>query len=74
MIFLFLRFFGLLSQLTLINIEPGAVLFKVDGLHCQVYLDPTYMQSLHMKVSQPPPGPSPDGKQPYQWNPDDLQV
>lgn len=53
--------------------EPGVTLFKVDGLQCQVFLDPTHMQSLHIKVTQIPPTVS-DGKPPYQWNLDDLQI
>lgn len=52
--------------------EPGVVLFKVDSLQCQVYLNQTHMQSLHIKVTSLPPGP--DGKQSYQWNQEDLQV
>ncbi|KAJ6633734.1 Mediator of RNA polymerase II transcription subunit 14 [Pseudolycoriella hygida] len=53
--------------------EPGVVLFKVDGLQGQVFLDPAHMQSLHIKVTQVPPT-VPDGKPPYQWNLDDLQI
>lgn len=47
------------------------VLFKADGLQCQVSLNPIHMQSLHLKVSQMPPNMS-DGKPPIQWNLDDL--
>lgn len=55
--------------------EPGVVLFKVESLQCQVYLNPTHMQSLHIKISQLPPiGPSLDGKQPFQFTPEDLQI
>ena len=33
------------------------------------------MQSLHIKVTQVPPNISgPDGKAPYQWNLEDLQI
>ncbi|KAG4074048.1 hypothetical protein HA402_014253 [Bradysia odoriphaga] len=53
--------------------EPGVVLFKVDCLQCQVFLDPTHMQSLHLKVTQVPPN-VPEGKPPYQWSIDDLQI
>ncbi|CAD7082039.1 unnamed protein product [Hermetia illucens] len=55
--------------------EPGVVLFKVDGLQCQVYLNQTHMQSLHIKVTQMPPPPTlADGKQPYQYSPEELQI
>lgn len=62
------------SQLTHIaGTEPGVVLFKVDSLQCQVFLNPTHMQSLHLKVSPLAPNPA-EGKPPVQWNPDDLQI
>uniref|UniRef100_A0A8D8N5P3 Mediator of RNA polymerase II transcription subunit 14 n=2 Tax=Culex pipiens TaxID=7175 RepID=A0A8D8N5P3_CULPI len=55
--------------------EPGVVLFKADNLQYQVFLNPNHMQSLHMKVSQAPQmAPTMDGKPPYQWSPEDLQV
>lgn len=54
--------------------EPGVVLFKVDGLQCQVVLNQIHMQSLHLKVTQIPPPPTVDGKPPFQLNPDDLIV
>lgn len=50
--------------------EPGVALFKVESLQCQVYLNPTHMQSLHIKVSPLPN----DGKQTIQWSPEELQV
>lgn len=53
--------------------EPGVVLFKVDTLQCQVYLNPNHMQSLHIKVT-PLPMTGADGKQPFQWSQDDLQI
>ncbi|XP_055842956.1 mediator of RNA polymerase II transcription subunit 14 isoform X2 [Episyrphus balteatus] len=63
------------ESLTALNSnEPGVVLFKVDGLQCQVVLNQIHMQSLHLKVSQIPVQPLPDGKPTFQWNPDDLQV
>lgn len=52
--------------------EPGVVLFKVESLQCQVFLNQVHMQSLHIKVTSLPPGP--DGKQPYQWSPEELQI
>lgn len=55
--------------------QPGVVLFKVEGLQCQVILNPSHMQALHLKVTQIPMSmPMPDGKQPYQWSVDDLQI
>lgn len=56
------------------------MLFRVDVLQCQVYLNPTHMQSLHIKVTQimpnpqTMPNPQEMNKIPYQWNLDDLQV
>lgn len=46
------------------------MLFKVDSLQCQVFLNPTHMQSLHIKVSPLPN----DGKPTVQWSPEELQV
>lgn len=58
-------------QLTYIaSTEPGVALFKVESLQCQVYLNPTHMQSLHIKVS---PFPN-DVKQNFQWSLEELQV
>uniref|UniRef100_A0A1A9V3Z5 Mediator of RNA polymerase II transcription subunit 14 n=1 Tax=Glossina austeni TaxID=7395 RepID=A0A1A9V3Z5_GLOAU len=54
--------------------EPGVVLFKVDGLQCQVILNQVHMQSLHLKVNQLPPPHTPDSKQPFQLSPDDLLI
>lgn len=63
------------ESLTAINSnEPGVVLFKVDGLQCQVTLNQVHMQSLHLKVTQLPLPPTPDGKPPFQLTPDDLLV
>lgn len=47
-------------------------MFKVDGLQCQIFLNPAHMQSLHIKITQIPPN-MPDSK-PYQWSLDDLQI
>lgn len=64
----------MLLQLTLITSnEQGVVLFKVDGLQCQVYLNSTHMQSLHIKVTQIP-STLQDGKQPFQWSMEELQI
>lgn len=49
------------------------ILFKAESLQCQVFLNPNHMQSLHIKVQQMPLN-MPDGKQPFQWNLDDLHV
>ncbi|XP_055376744.1 mediator of RNA polymerase II transcription subunit 14 [Condylostylus longicornis] len=64
------------DALTAINSnEPGVVLFKINNLQYQVHLNPTHMQTLHLKVSPiMPPAPSPDGKPPTQWNPEDIQI
>uniref|UniRef100_A0A1B0CC39 Mediator of RNA polymerase II transcription subunit 14 n=1 Tax=Lutzomyia longipalpis TaxID=7200 RepID=A0A1B0CC39_LUTLO len=51
--------------------EPGVVFFKVDGLQCQVFLNHTHMQSLHMKVSQLQNVGVPDV---HQWSQEDLQI
>ncbi|XP_058460254.1 mediator of RNA polymerase II transcription subunit 14 [Malaya genurostris] len=54
--------------------EPGVVLFKADNLQYQVFLNPNHMQSLHMKITQISMGPTMDGKPPYQWSAEDLQI
>lgn len=54
--------------------EPGVVVFKADCLQYQVFLNPNHMQSLHLKVDQLPMGPMMDGKPPYQWAAQDLQI
>ncbi|TDG47352.1 hypothetical protein AWZ03_006211 [Drosophila navojoa] len=60
------------ESLTALNsTEPGVVLFKVDGLQCQVMLNQLHMQSLHLKVTQLPPMPD---KPTFQLSPDDLLV
>lgn len=51
--------------------EPGVVLFRVDGLQCQVYSNAIHAQSLHIKIT---PGMMQDMKPAFQWNMDDLQV
>lgn len=48
-------------------------MFRLDGLQCQVFLNPVHMQSLHIKVTQGLPQPQ-DMKPQYQWSLDDLQV
>lgn len=45
------------TQVTAIQCEQlGVVLFKTDSLHCQVFLNPQHHQSLHLKLTQLPPG------------------
>lgn len=66
-------FFGCLQLTGITSTEPGVVLFKVDGLQCQVFLNPSHMQSLHIKVTQIPTNVQ-DGKQPFQWGIEDLQI
>lgn len=46
------------------------MIFKTDLLQCQVMLNPTHMQSLHIKIS---PLPS-EVKPQVQWSPDELQT
>lgn len=53
--------------------EPGVVLFRAEGLQCQVYSDPDHLQSLHIKVSPALPNPQ-DMKPPFQWSMEDLQM
>lgn len=66
-------FFFKLLQLTYIaSTEPGVVLFKVESLQCQVFLNPAHMQSMHIKVS--PIMNANDGKPSVQWSPEELQV
>ncbi|XP_001354245.3 mediator of RNA polymerase II transcription subunit 14 isoform X1 [Drosophila pseudoobscura] len=60
------------ESLTALNsTEPGVVLFKVDGLQCQVMLNQMHMQTLHLKITQLPPPPD---KPTFQLSPDDLLV
>lgn len=55
------------------SVEPGVILFRVEGLQCQVFSNPDHMQSLHVKIT--PAIPSPQEMKPmYQWNHDDLQT
>lgn len=54
-------------------VEPGVVLFRAEGLQCQVYSNPDHLQSLHIRITPAPPTPQ-DMKPPYQWNMDDLQI
>ncbi|XP_017066396.1 mediator of RNA polymerase II transcription subunit 14 [Drosophila eugracilis] len=62
------------ESLTALNsTEPGVVLFKVDGLQCQVVLNQMHMQTLHLKISQLPPMPD-KLPPPFQLSQDDLMV
>lgn len=54
-------------------VEPGVVLFRAEGLQCQVYSNPDHLQSLHIRITPALPNPQ-DMKPPYQWNMDDLQL
>lgn len=49
------------------------ILFRVEGLQCQVFSNPDHMQSLHVKITQAMMGPQ-DMKPQYQWSPDDLST
>uniref|UniRef100_A0AAG5D4U4 Mediator of RNA polymerase II transcription subunit 14 n=1 Tax=Anopheles atroparvus TaxID=41427 RepID=A0AAG5D4U4_ANOAO len=62
------------SLMAITSNEPGVVVFKADCLQYQVFLNPNHMQSLHLKVNQLPMGPMMDGKPPYQWAAEDLQI
>lgn len=48
--------------------EPGQLNFKVDGLQCRVFLNPSHFQSLHIKIVLN----SPDNKDTL--NEEDLRV
>lgn len=54
-------------------VEPGVVLFRAEGLQCQVYSNPDHLQSLQIRITPALPNPQ-DMKPPYQWNMDDLQL
>lgn len=61
-------------QITYIpSTEPGVVIFKTELVQCQVMLNPTNMQSLHIKIT-PLPISNVDVKPPVQWNPEELQT
>lgn len=66
------------TQVTGIQCDQlGVVLFKTDSLHCQVFLNPQHHQSLHLKLTQLPPGMTDQQKPlppPFQWNPEDLHT
>jgi hypothetical protein len=52
--------------------EPGVVIFRVDGLQCQVYLNQMHMQSLHLKATHAPY--TQVHEQPFQLAAEELQV
>lgn len=54
-------------------VEPGVVLFRAEGLQCQVYSNPDHLQSLQIRITPALPNPQ-DMKPSYQWNMDDLQM
>lgn len=66
------------AQVTGIQCDQlGVVLFKTDSLHCHVFLNPQHHQSLHLKLTQLPPGMTDQQKPlppPFQWNPEDLHT
>ncbi|XP_076466284.1 mediator of RNA polymerase II transcription subunit 14-like isoform X3 [Babylonia areolata] len=47
--------------------EPGVVSFKVESLQCKIALNPTTLQSLHLKVT-----PTPDHTE--QWTTEEMQI
>lgn len=54
-------------------VEPGVVLFRAEGLQCQVYSNTDHLQSLQIRITPALPTPQ-DMKPPYQWSMDDLQM
>lgn len=54
-------------------VEPGVVLFRAEGLQCQVFSNPDHLQSLHIRITPAIPNPQ-DMKPQYQWNMEDLQM
>lgn len=54
-------------------VEPGVVLFRAEGLQCQVYSNPDHLQSLQIRITPALPTPQ-DMKPSYPWNMDDLQM
>jgi hypothetical protein len=52
--------------------EPGVVIFRVDGLQCQIFLNQIHMQSLHLKATHAPYLQT--HEQPFQFSPEELQV
>lgn len=71
--FFFLFFFGSFFQPQMINVpsnDSNIASFKVDSLQCQVFLNPTHMQSLHLKLSPLPN----EGKLTIQWSNEELLV
>lgn len=64
-------------QLSTAPAEPGVVLFRVEGLQCQVFSNPDHLQTLHIRITPTMPGPQEIPKPQYahfQWNMDDLKV
>lgn len=61
-------------QLAQAPAEPGVVLFRVEGLQCQVFSNPEHLQSLHIRITPAMPNPQEIQKPQYQWNMDDLQA
>lgn len=62
------------SLIPLNSNEPGIIMFKVENLQCQVFLNHIHMQSLHLKITQLPPSQSPENKQLIQLSPDDISI
>lgn len=64
-------------QLSTAPAEPGVVLFRVDGLQCQVFSNPDHLQTLHIRITPVMPvmqGPQDIPKPQYQWNMEDLKI
>lgn len=61
------------SGLAQTPVEPGVVLFRAEGLQCQVYSNPDHLQSLQIRITPVLPNPQ-EMKPSYQWNMEDLQI
>lgn len=57
-----------LQLMNLTSSEPGVSLFKSDLFQCQVFLNPSHMQSLHIKATPL------NEKLAIQWSPDEVQT
>lgn len=54
--------------MNLTSSEPGVSLFKSELFQCQVFLNPSHMQSLHIKITPF------NEKLAIQWSPEELQT
>lgn len=61
-------------QLTQAPAEPGVVLFRVEGLQCQVFSNPEHLQTLHIRITPVMQNPQDIQKPPTQWIMEDLKA